>query len=113
MTADELGRIITLRQGNPVPPGAYRAADNGRCGNGWPGPHVVVDLAHRPGPPLRPPPIAPFVLAPDRPLDATGTLTDRCPGYPASAGHRQICRGALLAATNLLLIPTPEQLTLT
>ncbi|MFC8449533.1 hypothetical protein [Kitasatospora sp. NPDC057223] len=81
MTAGDLGCITTPRQGNPVPPGAWWAADNGRFGKGWPGSERwwtwLTGQVHRYDPDH-----CLFAVAPDRPFDAPATLADSAPWLP-------------------------------
>ncbi|MEU5385976.1 hypothetical protein ABZ391_19255, partial [Kitasatospora cineracea] len=47
MTAVDLGYITTPRQGDPVPPGPWWAADNCRYGKPWPGTSRWWDRRYR------------------------------------------------------------------
>lgn len=70
MTAGLLGCIITPAEGKLPPPGAIWAADNGKFGKGYPGDAGFLRWLEK----LEPGPLCRFVIVPDAPFDATGTL---------------------------------------
>lgn len=78
MSAGEFGCMTTPAQGNVLPEGCHWAADNGKFGQGWPGPEAwylwLKDTVKRYGPER-----CLFALAPDVPFDAYSTLTESRP----------------------------------
>lgn len=70
MSAGMIGCMITPAEGKMPPPGAQWAADNGKFGKGYPGDAGFLRWLDK----LRPGPLCRFVIAPDVPFDAAGTL---------------------------------------
>lgn len=103
MSAGLFGCMTTPAQGNVLPPGAKWAADNGKFGKGWPGPEAwylwLKDTVERYGPDG-----CLFAVAPDRPFDAAGTLSESRPwlpmirdlGIPAAFAAQDGCEYGLL-----------------
>lgn len=103
MSRGELGCITTPAQGNRVPDGAPWAADNGKFGKGWPGPVAWWQWVNRQ--------VRKYgadrclwVLAPDVPFDAAGTLDESRPwlariralGVPAAFAAQDGCEAGLI-----------------
>lgn len=77
MTAGELDCIVTPKQGNRIPDGAWFCADNGVYGKGWPGEDAWwAWLQGLPTERCR------FAVAPDVVGDAEATLTRSLPWLP-------------------------------
>lgn len=70
MSAGLFGCMTTPVQGNAIPDGATWAADNGKFGKGYPGDAGFLRWLET----LEPGPRCRFVIVPDAPFDAAGTL---------------------------------------
>lgn len=70
MSAGHFGCIVTPKQYLPIPPGARWIADNGKFGKGYPGDLGFLRWLET----LTPGPLCQFVVVPDAPFNAAGTL---------------------------------------
>jgi hypothetical protein len=77
MSAGELGCIVTPRQGNKIPDGAFFCADNGVFGKGYPGEDAWWEWLSS-----LPPERCLFAVAPDVVGDAAATLVTATPWLP-------------------------------
>ncbi|MFC8660603.1 hypothetical protein [Streptomyces sp. NPDC057199] len=98
MSTGLIGCMTTPAQGNRIPDGAFYACDNGKFGKGWPGADIWSEwlqrTVNRYGADR-----CLWAVAPDKPLDAAGTLDESLPwlacirelGVPAAFAAQDGC----------------------